>query len=109
MDLVAHYFCVFHISRHWIKPKEHAQGTTVTFIESTNRFSDLPLLPQTLRYFCFPKKQQLWFPTTHERDIKITSPVTFCLLHKTESAFPTQASKEIPMGSATLQKCLLLE
>lgn len=48
--LVAHYFSVFHISRHWIRPKEHAQGTTVTFIESTNRFNYSLLLPQTLRY-----------------------------------------------------------
>lgn len=93
-DLVTHYFCVFHISRHWIRPQEGAQGTTVTFIKSTNQFSYSPLLPQTPRVFSFPQKQQLRFPTTQERDMKITSPASFCFLHRREPAFPTQAFKD---------------
>lgn len=60
-DLVTHYFCVFHISRHISRPKEGARGTTVTFIKSTNQLRDHHFFPQTPRHFCLPQKQQLWF------------------------------------------------
>lgn len=63
-DQVTHYFCVFHIPRDWVRPKE---GTIVTFMRSINQFSYSLLLSQTPRYLCLPPKQQLRSPPLNKR------------------------------------------
>ena len=92
-DLITHYF-VFHIPKHWMRPKQSAQGTRVAFETHPSKFSYSPLLPQTSRLFpCFPQKQQLWSPTTQERGIQSLYHVFYLQIIQDNLSFQHKPSK----------------